>query len=375
MTTQPKLRTYPSIPVFIVENHNEVLEFVYAALGSRHLPFRNNTIIHFDSHPDMTIPRNMPAEFVYDKQKLLDAVNIESWLMPPVFAGHFSKLLWMKPSWAKQIPDGNHSFLIGRHDGCIRVSSPLEYFVSEGSYQPEHNLLDAKTVQLTVVTVDENGDSAASPLAIAETDEPNSSFVLDIDLDFFSTHNPFLNLFEMGNVYGQLKEIFYYKMCDNVSEPNAIVECAEQRVRQLDELEKVFRHLTEKSSLATCPVAKCLESVWARLEKLVESVHQHYNSANIDWPLIYDAGCTCDSTDLPHHKSTQIELENLLKAFKKILQQINGMPVIVTISRSSDDDYCPADQVEWIQESVLTALRDVYGDKLSESPILRYKDE
>lgn len=349
-----------------------MLEFVYRSLGSRHLPFRNNTIIHFDSHPDMTIPRNMPAEFVYQKEKLLDALSIESWLMPPVFAGHFAKLFWIKPSWAKQIPDGNHSFLIGRHDGRLRVSSTLEYFVSEGSYQPEHNLSDAKPVRLTVVTIDENSvASESAPLTIEE----NEPFILDIDLDFFSTHNPFLNLFEMGNVYGQLKDIFYYKMCENVSEPDAILGCAEQRVRQLDELERVFKHLKEKASLDDYAVPKSLENVWAKVENLVESVHQHYNSSNVDWLLIYDAGCTCDSTDLPHHKSTQIELDNLLTAFRIFLRQINGSPVMVTISRSSDDDYCPTDQVEWIQDNVLSALGDVYGEKLSKSPILRYKDE
>ena len=89
---QTKFRQFPKIPIFIVENHNDVLEFIYRCLGARYLPFANNRIIHFDSHPDMTIPKYMPSEFVRDKDRLLEALSIENWLMPTVYAGHFSEL-------------------------------------------------------------------------------------------------------------------------------------------------------------------------------------------------------------------------------------------------------------------------------------------
>lgn len=87
------------------------------------------------------------------------------------------------------------------------------------------------------------------------------------------------------------------------------------------------------------------------------------------------AGCTCDSTDLPHHESSLEEINMLINQFKQFLRELHLPPTIITISRSSNDDYCPLDQVEAIQEKVLNALKEIYDDKLTNEPILYYKDE
>lgn len=94
----------------IVEDHNDVLEFIYRCLGAQRIPFTKNKIIHFDSHPDMTIPKYMPAEFVRDREKLLQSLSIENWLMPVAYAGHIDQLIWIKPEWATQIPDGKNEW-------------------------------------------------------------------------------------------------------------------------------------------------------------------------------------------------------------------------------------------------------------------------
>ena len=60
----PKLKKFKKIPVFIVENHDNVMEFLLKCFATRHLPFENIMMIHFDSHPDMCIPRLMPAKTV-----------------------------------------------------------------------------------------------------------------------------------------------------------------------------------------------------------------------------------------------------------------------------------------------------------------------
>lgn len=88
-------------------------------------------------------------------------------------------------------------------------------------------------------------------------------------------------------------------------------------------------------------------------------------------------GCTCDSTDtdLPHHESSLEEIKVLIDQFKTFLHGILIPPTIITISRSSYDDYCPEHQVEDIQERVLDALKEIYGEKLTNEPILYYKNE
>ncbi|KDR23297.1 putative ATP-dependent RNA helicase DDX20 [Zootermopsis nevadensis] len=107
------------------DDDNNVLPFIYRCMGSKHLPLEGNTIIHLDSHPDMLIPKGMPADTVWDKHELFSRLSIENWMMPAAYAGHFSNLVWIKPPWAKQMMDRAHTFLIGRHrlSGEIRLAA------------------------------------------------------------------------------------------------------------------------------------------------------------------------------------------------------------------------------------------------------------
>lgn len=377
----PRLRRFDKIPIFIVENHNEVLEFIYRCFGARYLPFQNNRIVHFDAHPDMTVPRNMPADYVLDKDRLFDAISIENWIMPAVYAGHINELVWLKPPWASQIPEGRTEFQIGNHCGFIRVTSKLDYFISEGSYRPEHELTDTRLVHLNTITIgeaDDNRKTTNDDILISSPDDSANHYILDVDLDFFSTQNPFLDIYSAANVYSALHPIFAYTLCDLAEASDAtVLMCGSARQQQLDELDLIFKHLQSGNDLDTYKGqrSEAVTSVWSKLIELVTEVKANYETSAIDWDLIYNAGCTCDTTDLPHHKSTEAEIDQLIVAFKEFLNRIDGPPTIVTISRSSEDDYCPIDQVDMIQGKVLQALQDLYGDRMTDHPILQYKEE
>ena len=87
--------------------------------------------------------------------------------------------------------------------------------------------------------------------------------------------------------------------------------------------------------------------------------------SRIDWKLIHDAGCTCDDTDLPHHISSNEEISILLRQTRVFLQSLNLVPTIVTVSRSSLDEFCPENQVEMIQSQLIDLLQTLVGpDKL-----------
>ena len=70
-------------------------------------------------------------------------------------------------------------------------------------------------------------------------------------------------------------------------------------------------------------------------------------------------------TDLPIHQSSEKEIHELVENVKtlmiKLLKNFNrDPPRIVTIARSAEDEYTPANQIELIQDSVTMAMKHAY---------------
>ncbi|XP_066100257.1 UPF0489 protein C5orf22 homolog isoform X2 [Saccopteryx bilineata] len=395
------LRRYSELPVWVVEDHQEVLPFIYRAIGSKHLPDSNISFVHFDSHPDLLIPVNMPADTVFDKETLFGELSIENWIMPAVYAGHFSRVIWLHPTWAQQISEGKHHFLVGKDTSTttIRVTSTDHYFLSDGLYVTEDQLENQKPLQLDVITVkpyklcnhqEENDAVSSEGLeedAVAQRRgqtclEPSSSrssesqgcqtavstgeilgvlkkgdaFVLDIDLDFFSVKNPFKEMFTQEE-YTILQELYQFKKPGTNLTEEELVDCVDTRIHQLEDLEATFADLCDGDDEET--VQK-----WASnpgMESLVPLVQSLKNRMDVpDYEMVHQAGLTCDYSELPHHISTEQEIEYLVQSIYYLLKNL-PKPTLVTIARSSLDDYCPSEQVDTIQEKVLDVLRALYG--------------
>ncbi|XP_068956861.1 UPF0489 protein C5orf22 homolog isoform X2 [Petaurus breviceps papuanus] len=429
---RPQLRLYPKLPVWVVEDHQEVLPFIYRAIGSKHLPASKITFVHFDSHPDLLIPVNMPADTVFDKEALFGELSIENWIMPVVYAGHFSHVIWLHPSWAQQIKEGKHCFLVGKDTSTttIRVTSTDHYFLSDGLYVSEDQLENPKPLELDVILVnssqivssqEENGvapsakrlklaaeESQSTALTNSSSSEglcPNpkaermeketesqltpqictapavssnsetqdcparagareilqilkkgDAFVLDIDLDFFSVKNPFKEMFSQEE-YKLLQELYSFKKPDTDLTEEDLVDCVESRIHQLEDLEAAFADLCDGDDEETV-------QRWASnpgmgsLIPLVQSLKNRTETP--DYEMVHQAGLTCDYSELPHHVSTEEEIECLVQSLKYLLKTL-PKPTLVTIARSSLDDYCPSEQVDTIQEKVLNVLYILYG--------------
>ncbi|KAM8818678.1 UPF0489 protein C5orf22 homolog isoform 2-T2 [Rhynchonycteris naso] len=396
-----RLRCYTELPVWVVEDHQEVLPFIYRAIGSKHLPDGNISFVHFDSHPDLLIPVNMPADTVFDKETLFGELSIENWIMPAVYAGHFSHVIWLHPTWAQQISEGKHHFLVGKDTSTttIRVTSTDHYFLSDGLYVTEDQLENQKPLQLDVITVkpyklcnhqEENDAVSSEGLeedAVAQRRvqtclEPSCShssesqgcqtavntgeilgilkkgdaFVLDIDLDFFSVKNPFKEMFTQEE-YTILQELYQFKKPGTNLTEEELVDCVDTRIHQLEDLEATFADLCDGDDEET--VQK-----WASnpgMESLVPLVQSLKKRMDVpDYEMVHQAGLTCDYSELPHHISTEQEIESLIQSVYYLLKNL-PKPTLVTIARSSLDDYCPSEQVDTIQEKVLNVLRSLYG--------------
>ncbi|CAH0555773.1 unnamed protein product [Brassicogethes aeneus] len=358
-----KLKTRKMVPVHIVENHHEVLPFIYRDIGSRHLPVEGTTFVHFDSHPDMLIPKYMPADFVYEKQKLFDEISIENWMLPACYGGHFKHLVWVKPPWAKQMDHGAQTFLIGKEKstGYIRLNCKENYFISECLYCHEDNLENIKEVVLEVVELGGDNNTASPKI----TESYKNPFILDVDLDFFSTKNPFKALYEKANAYERLKKIYDFPPPKTTSDKD-IQESSEARDKQIKELEEIFNHLEENRE-----IPNTTNSLLEDIKELHSKILEHYEDGEIDWTLVHDAGCTCDNTELPHHPSTKEEIDKMMGCFKDFVDLLRDRPVVITISRSSEDDYTPPDVVEDIQKRVLEILIEKFPTQLN----FHYRDD
>lgn len=75
--------------------------------------------------------------------------------------------------------------------------------------------------------------------------------------------------------------------------------------------------------------------------------------------LVASAGAM---SGLPHHASTEDEMEALVVALQRTLGAIRTTPGLVTIALSSDDEYVPVGLDRRLLARVLAMLRALYGD-------------
>ena len=122
MAANMKLKSWLKRPVYVCEDHHEVLPHIYRAIGSHHLPFSGNIFVHFDAHPDLLLP-DMLADNCYNKDILFDTISIGDWILPAVYAGHLSAIVWYKMNWATQLSDGCYQLGVGKH----KSSGKLRY--------------------------------------------------------------------------------------------------------------------------------------------------------------------------------------------------------------------------------------------------------
>ncbi|XP_076248833.1 UPF0489 protein C5orf22 homolog [Calliopsis andreniformis] len=190
--------------------------------------------------------------------------------------------------------------------------------------------------------------------------ERDTPYILDVDLDFFSTKNPFKTLHDQVNLYDKLAPLYAFQRPDS-TDPEVLKDATAARNEQLTELETLFDYLDEHRSLQGYEGEKSAR--YEAVQLIYRELMSVYKQSEIDWKIIHDAGCTRDDTDLPDHVTKRTDLDRLITGtFRSFLTALPASPTIVTIARSSEDDYCPPDDVDYIQVGVLAELRERLGD-------------
>lgn len=373
---RPQRNPEVKIPIYIAEDHHKVVEFIHEMIKQKRLPITGNNFIHLDSHPDMLIPKDMPADYAFDKLKLYESHDIENWIIPNCYNGIINRVVWVKPPWANQITTKSQIMFVGKctETGTIRLECKENYYIAEGLYKPRDKLEDVKEIRLDCVTLGSAILKESEDLWEMRSETKSigqSGYILDIDLDFFSTQNPFLNIYDKVFLYQRLQEIFAFE-CPESSSEEHILKAQEKRLAQLKEIEDLFKHLEKFKAMPKFegPDPGPLHS---KVAVLVELLNQNYTKEEIDWDLIYSAGCTIDDHELPHHVSTDDEVDILIDSLIDFLATFEAPPLVITISRSSSDDYTPQEQVDDIQDKVLSLLYAKFSK--CDDPILAFLDE
>ncbi|XP_069766714.1 UPF0489 protein C5orf22 homolog isoform X2 [Narcine bancroftii] len=391
-STTPRRRCYKELPVWIVEDHHDVVPYIYRAIGSKHLPIENIALVHLDSHPDLLIPVDMLADSVFDKELLFGVTSSESYFLSDgLYVSE--ELLENRKALELQVIKIDATEQSGK--ACRRDMGESTVKKAKLDLSTQRDLCDAVCATSSRV----NGQKAENKLGNhctqtrpatssegvpLETDWPckaaltseteqyqedemvkdllhvlgnQNAYILDIDLDFFSVKNPFKEMYTK-NEYEILKKLYHFTKPDwEGTNEEALIDCVDARTRQLEDMEAAFADLCEDDSEENIKKWTAVPG----LEKLGELVFSLKNRMGApDYEMVHQAGLTCDYSELPHHVSTEEEIDNLMSSVKRLLEVL-PRPTLTTIARSSLDDYCPSEQVDSIQERILKVLSSSYG--------------
>ncbi|TMW61969.1 hypothetical protein Poli38472_009462 [Pythium oligandrum] len=358
--------------VVITDDHHHVLPEIHLAIRQRRLPFTGLHIVHFDAHPDLSFSKSIDPSMIYDPEQLYDLLDesesgIAEFLLPLLYAGHVNRLTWIKSPWAEQMRVGSmERVAIGQHQLSKRlaVSCPWLHFVEDGLYASESELEPATFKHWDFSVCELSRDSGDS---FVRAGEP---WILDVDLDYFSTWNPFRKVLEKycsPEEMELLVAVFTSSRFKDIDLPLDISQRqhehrafadAMQRIRD----ERLFEKPEAEETRAIIASLRALFDQALRPDELLSRFLLLIASKNDEArDKIWSAG---PSLDLPHHESSSTELQRLLEDFDGFVRrEVSrvGPPKLVTIAKSAADQFTPPHHVEIILSAVLKTIEIVCG--------------
>lgn len=337
------------VEVVICGPHHAVLAHWLRAAQEGRVPARGLTVVHFDAHPDLGVPElPLAAALRSDPQALVRRLDISSFQLAAVWVGLVGRVVWLRPAWADQLPDGTRRFAMGvAADGRLRVDDESDYYVLDGAWAARDALRDAVEVEIEVLPLAD----AAPRLATLE-----GPFVLDIDLDGFATHSPAAETLRRAGfsdaALTTVRRAFAREKLRLAAEPG-------ERIADLE----AIRTATEDA--AGGGIAAQLGSAWRLWRFGVEARDLlALRRVLLEAPapgLLVEHGR--DLVGLPEHAADPEEIERTADLLAALLR--DRRPPLVTIARSVDDGYTPRaawPRIEW------TLLREL-GESLGNVPV------
>lgn len=374
-----------SIPCFIAEDHHEVLPFYFYLAKHKKISMASApSMIHFDSHPDLSMPKSSTNlwhsahSLFYDV--LITQGCIAEWLMPLLYSGVLSKVVWLRNAdQCKQLEklpiDLDVVFQCGDSvkDGTAACTLRDTYFMDDSSYC-ELGALKGDTVRPVLIHISSlpsqdqyhvHNEHKMNPVGPGE-------WVLDICLDFFHCCNPFLEpiLTALQADLDQPPFSATQRAVDwSPSSALAAVQTAFfslppdplERAAATADLERLLEsdeHDLEASSFSSVDgIADLLSRLSASTRALILQASHCIN-------LPHFSASICSSTGIPAAPSTpstaSVSIDDTLRAMKDYLSTLASAtqpPKAISIARSADDGFTPKETAEELLEKVLEMLR------------------
>lgn len=356
--------------VIVVESHHHVLEHIHCILRRKKQLVSSWSLVHWDAHPDLACPRCpaqqcfRPHDATATQLSLYDALDatpsgIAEWILPLVFAGRLHHIQWIRPlqTSMQQLPDGDfvvqvgawspshsrshysynasvNSFLELPQDSVLKVNWSVPYYQDEDDVRDE--LLLPQEMQLTVTQE-------------PRRDRPDCLFGLDVCLDYFYCHNPFVESDDE-----KLTAVLHRSIpCRNYARPTV-----SDHVQWMQRFQSCWTKAICSSSydFSSEELHKELATFFQEeqdVEELRALISQYRSDGR---PIPNDI---TNILTMPHDGSNEFVSERL-DHFSQHLP--NTCPFFISIARSSMEGFTPASETERLQESVLDVVHKKYCD-------------
>ena len=341
-------------------------------------------------------------------------LDIADWILPLMYAGHLRHLYWVKPPWANQIAEKTLHFAVGKevNTGLMKLTSTEDYFLEDCMYVSKEKLTNIRDVVVESIELEtlhkevhleKSREDASSSLektdVIGKCDKGDAiqcsatkktkmdseqkkiapelpaginsinnsiqhqkkptldilrdvKYILDIDLDFYSVTNPFKGDYTPQQ-FETLKRTYFVQPPTCKTDTAFLQRWISETEQKISNLRAIIDLVATGSSTDDIETDTNIEFI-ALLKSLKGS-----DGEEVDWDLVHNAGL---SMGVPHHVSTEAEVDVLVQKTADLLRMLPP-PAVITVARSTVDEYCPPSQIEMIQEKVVKALREVYGDE------------
>jgi hypothetical protein len=107
--------------VAICESHHHVLAHWLRAAREGLLPSSGVSVVHVDAHPDLAVPTQPIPAGSRDPRLLVSRVDIASFVLAAARVGLVQKVVWLRPDFSFQLPDGARTLHLGALVGSPAV--------------------------------------------------------------------------------------------------------------------------------------------------------------------------------------------------------------------------------------------------------------